>query len=270
MAIYGKNNSSSPATPLSRALVKYRKERGLTLAQLAKAVKRDERYLKEYEAGSSRPSPQALVALGEVFSVDLAAAFPVPGTSPKELKVPGNVSGRLRHLVDLTCGGVQHKFAALVGLPGSAISTVVTGRSPLSAAQSELIYRTLPGLSRDWLARGQGEPFAAKEAADEPPLVLASAPRKVVKRPEPALHNRTGPRVREIKEFAVFDKCELTGHMTFGALSRMEPVVLEQMAQTLNWYAHQDCGLTPDQVLELANFLHEFAQAAGKKGPAAG
>lgn len=265
MSYHDQNNSRSQATLLSRALVKYRKERGLTLAQLAKAVKRGEGYLQNYETGSSRPSPQAMVALGEVFGVDLVAAFPFPGTSPKELKVPGNVSGRLRHLIDLTCGGVQLKFAAVTGLTGSAISAGVNDRSPLSAAQTELVYRTLPELSRDWLARGKGEPFAVKEAVDEPLLVLASAPRKVVKRPDPVPDNLWGPRVQTVKEFAVFDKCKLTGSLNLGDLRRMEPVVLVHMAQTLNWYASKGCGLTPGQVLELACFLRDFAQEAGKK-----
>lgn len=259
------DSSKSTATALSRALVNYRKAQGLTQAQLAKAVGRTENSLKSYELGQSRPSRELLDALSAMYGVDLKATFPVPGTSAKELAVPANSSGRLRHLIDLSCGGVGRNFAEITGLTKSDVSAALNGRQPLSPAKTELVFRTLPNLNRDWFAQGKGKPFGEQDGKDEAPLILAGRPRKVVSQKRAAPNNRTGPRVQSTMSFAVFDACELTGGFTGGELGRMEPAALGKMAQVLSYYGNQGCGLTPTQVLELANFLREFTQAAGER-----
>ena len=261
---YDEEKTRLPTTALSRALVKHRKRCKLTQEQVGQAIRREAAVVEEYETALARPTPFILAALGQLYGEDLVGAFPLPGTSPKELAVRSNLKGRLQHLVNVTTGGKKGEFAELAGLSATAVSTALSGRTPLTAASTELVLRALPQLSRNWLLKGKGEPFgpqSAAAAAEARPVVVAAPARTVVARKKEWGHpNQTGPNLREVKEVGVYDQCRLTGDFTFGELSEYPRSNVAKMAGVLRHFAQYGCGLTHEQLSELAEFLAEQAR----------
>ncbi len=172
--------------------------------------------------------------------------------SAKDLAQPANFHLRLQHLLTLTAGGQQRRFAQGVGIHQSSISPLVNRKQPLTPARAEQLLAGVPGLSRAWLLDGEGEAFPGGTVPVFAPVPPGKAPPRAKAGSVQGLRTRERP-VQVMAGLEPWDPA-LTRTDRFS-----NKELLGNLMERVRHLKEHECGMTAAQVASVLRVLeHVF------------